>query len=123
MSNLSCSRKFWCIPRRDRDSVYLSTVSLSAHSVARSVSQLSDKNEHLTGGVIFKGVDNVINKKNPRWKNLNSINNDGGENICGENKGLVALVSKAVDNDDSKSLILHCITHLQLLCQKRLDMS
>ncbi|GFS59142.1 proteinral transcription factor ii-i repeat domain-containing protein 2a [Trichonephila inaurata madagascariensis] len=54
-----------------------------------------------TGADIFKGVENVINKKNLRWRNLKSITTDGGKN-----KGVVALVSKAVENDGgSKPLV------------------
>ncbi|GFY77278.1 general transcription factor II-I repeat domain-containing protein 2 [Trichonephila inaurata madagascariensis] len=44
--------------------------------------------------------------------------------MCGKNKGVVALVSKAVENDGgSKPLVLHCIIHQQSLCGKCLDMS
>ncbi|GFS46095.1 general transcription factor II-I repeat domain-containing protein 2 [Trichonephila inaurata madagascariensis] len=44
--------------------------------------------------------------------------------MCGKNKGLVAFVSKAVENDGgSKPLVLHCIIHQQSLCGKCLDMS
>ena len=61
---------------------------------------------------IFKGVENAINKKNLRWKNLKFITTDGGRNMCGKNKGVVALVSEAVENNGgSKSLVLHCIIH------------
>ncbi|GFS39833.1 general transcription factor II-I repeat domain-containing protein 2B [Trichonephila inaurata madagascariensis] len=35
-----------------------------------------------TGADIFKGVENAINKKNLRWRNLKSITTDGGKNIC-----------------------------------------
>ncbi|GFS55224.1 general transcription factor II-I repeat domain-containing protein 2 [Trichonephila inaurata madagascariensis] len=77
-----------------------------------------------TGADIFKGVENAINKKNLRWRNLKSIITDGGQNMCGKNKGVVALVSKAVENDGgSKPLVLHCIIHQQSLCGKCLDMS
>ncbi|GFY62360.1 general transcription factor II-I repeat domain-containing protein 2 [Trichonephila inaurata madagascariensis] len=77
-----------------------------------------------TGADIFKGVENAINKKNLRWRNLKSITTDGGKNMCGKNKGVVALVSKAVENDGgSKPLVLHCIIHQQSLCGKCLDMS
>ncbi|GFY78101.1 uncharacterized protein TNIN_9991 [Trichonephila inaurata madagascariensis] len=63
-------------------------------------------------------------KKNLRWRNLKSITTDGGKNMCGKNKGVVALVSKAVENDGgSKPLVLHCIIHQQSLCGKCLDMS
>jgi hypothetical protein len=56
-------------------------------------------------------------KKYLRWKNLKSITTDGGKNMCGKNKGVVALVSKAVENDvGSKPLVLHCIIHQQSLC-------
>ncbi|CAG9793542.1 unnamed protein product [Diatraea saccharalis] len=53
-----------------------------------------------TGEAILKEVENAVNKKNLRWKNLKSITTDGGKNMCGKNKGVVALVSKAVENDD-----------------------
>lgn len=78
-----------------------------------------------TGADIFKGVKNVINEKNLQWKNLQSTT-DGGKNVCGINKGVVARVSKyvAVENDGgSKSLVLHCIIHQQSLYGTWLDMS
>ncbi|GFY79150.1 general transcription factor II-I repeat domain-containing protein 2 [Trichonephila inaurata madagascariensis] len=57
--------------------------------------------------------------RNLRYRNLKSITTDGGIN-----KGVVALVSKAVENDGgSKPLVLHCIIHQQSLCGKCLDMS
>ena len=71
-------------------------------------------------GNIFKGVEYAIN----RWKNLKSITTDGGKNMCDRNIGVVAFVSKAVENDGgSKPLVLHCIIHQQSLCGKCLDMS
>ncbi|UYV67839.1 EPM2AIP1 [Cordylochernes scorpioides] len=77
-----------------------------------------------TGTDIFKGVEMAINKKNLRWKNLKCITTDGGKNMSGKDKGVVALVSKAVENDGgSKPLVLHCIIHQQSLCGKCLDMS
>ncbi|UYV81096.1 EPM2AIP1 [Cordylochernes scorpioides] len=77
-----------------------------------------------TGTDIFKGVEMAINKKNLRWKNLKCITTDGGKNMSGKDKGVVALVSKAVENDGgSKPLVLHCILHQQSLCGKCLDMS
>ncbi|GFY73356.1 general transcription factor II-I repeat domain-containing protein 2 [Trichonephila inaurata madagascariensis] len=77
-----------------------------------------------TGEDISNGVDNVINKKNLRWKNLKSITTDGVKNMCGKNKGVVTLVSKAVENvGGSKPIVLHCIIHQQSLCGKCLDMS
>ncbi|UYV72933.1 EPM2AIP1 [Cordylochernes scorpioides] len=77
-----------------------------------------------TGTDIFKGVEMAINKKNLRWKNLKCITTDGGKNLSGKDKGVVALVSKAVENDGgSKPLVLHCIIHQQSLCRKCLDMS
>ncbi|UYV64743.1 EPM2AIP1 [Cordylochernes scorpioides] len=77
-----------------------------------------------TGTDIFKGVEMPINKKNLRWKNLKCITTDGGKNMSGKDKGVVALVSKAVENDGgSKPLVLHCIIHQQSLCGKCLDMS
>ncbi|UYV63476.1 hypothetical protein LAZ67_2004175 [Cordylochernes scorpioides] len=69
-----------------------------------------------TGTDIFKGVEMAINKKNLRWKNLKCITTDGGKNMSGKDKGVVALVSKAVENDGgSKPLVLHCIIHQQSL--------
>ncbi|XP_050500946.1 general transcription factor II-I repeat domain-containing protein 2B-like [Diabrotica virgifera virgifera] len=77
-----------------------------------------------TGIDIFKGVEMAINKKNLRWKNLKCITTDGGKNMSGKDKAVVALVSKAVENDGgSKPLALHCIIHQQSLCGKCLDMS
>ncbi|XP_071037830.1 general transcription factor II-I repeat domain-containing protein 2-like [Parasteatoda tepidariorum] len=77
-----------------------------------------------TGTDIFKGVEMAINQKNLRWKNLKCITTDGGKNMSGKDKGVVALVSKAVENDGgSKPLVLHCIIHQQSLCGKCLDMS
>ena len=77
-----------------------------------------------TGTDIFKGVEMAINQKNLRWKNLKCITTDGGKIMSGKDKGLVALVSKAVENDGgSKPLVLHCIIHQQSLCGKCLDMS
>ncbi|UYV82063.1 EPM2AIP1 [Cordylochernes scorpioides] len=77
-----------------------------------------------TGTDIFKGVEMAINKKNLRWKNLKCITTDGGKNMSGKDKGVIALVSKAVENDGgSKPLVLHCIIHQQSLCGKCLDMS
>ncbi|UYV82126.1 EPM2AIP1 [Cordylochernes scorpioides] len=77
-----------------------------------------------TGTDIFKGVEMAINKKNLRWKNLKCITTDGGKNMSGKDKGVVALVSKAVENDGgSKPLVLHCIIHQQSLCGKCLDIS
>ncbi|GFQ66067.1 SCAN domain-containing protein 3 [Trichonephila clavata] len=77
-----------------------------------------------TGRDIFKGVEMAINQKNLRWKNLKCITTDGGKNMSGKDKGVVALVSKAVENDGgSKPLVLHCIIHQQSLCGKCLDMS
>ncbi|GFY78348.1 general transcription factor II-I repeat domain-containing protein 2 [Trichonephila inaurata madagascariensis] len=68
------------------------------------------------GADIFKGVENAINKKNLRWRNLKSITTDEDKNMCGKNKGVVAFVSKAVENDGgSKPLVLHCIIHQQSL--------
>ncbi|GFR21235.1 proteinral transcription factor ii-i repeat domain-containing protein 2a [Trichonephila clavata] len=65
-----------------------------------------------TGRDIFKGVEMAINQKNLRWKNLKCITTDGGKNMSGKDKGVVALVSKAVENDGgSKPLVLHCIIH------------
>ncbi|GFQ80118.1 general transcription factor II-I repeat domain-containing protein 2 [Trichonephila clavata] len=52
-----------------------------------------------TGRDIFKGVEMAINQKNLRWKNLKCITTDGGKNMSGKDKGVVALVSKAVEND------------------------
>lgn len=75
-----------------------------------------------TGTDIFKGVEMAINQKNLRWKNLKCITTDGGKNMSGKDKGVVALVSKAVENDGgSKPLVLHCIIHQQSLCGKCLD--
>ncbi|KAK4877398.1 hypothetical protein RN001_009904 [Aquatica leii] len=75
-----------------------------------------------TGEDIFKGVENAVHKSNLKWKNLKSITTDGGKNMCGINKEVVALVSKAVENDGgSKPLIVHCIIHQQ--CAKCLVMS
>lgn len=37
--------------------------------------------------------------KNLRWKNLKSITNEGGKNICSKNTGLIAFVLKTVEND------------------------
>ncbi|GFQ93767.1 general transcription factor II-I repeat domain-containing protein 2B [Trichonephila clavata] len=66
----------------------------------------------------------AINQKNLRWKNLKYITTDGGKNMSGKDKGVVALVSKAVENDGgSKPLVLHYIIHQQSLCGKCLDMS
>ncbi|XP_071037130.1 general transcription factor II-I repeat domain-containing protein 2B-like [Parasteatoda tepidariorum] len=48
-----------------------------------------------TGTDIFKGVEMAINQKNLRWKNLKCITTDGGKNMSGKDKGVVALVSKA----------------------------
>ncbi|UYV61751.1 EPM2AIP1 [Cordylochernes scorpioides] len=77
-----------------------------------------------TGTDIFKGVEMAINKKNLRRKNLKCITTDGGKNMSGKDKGVVVLVSKAVENDGgSKPLVLHCIIHQQSLCGKCLDMS
>ncbi|GFQ99430.1 general transcription factor II-I repeat domain-containing protein 2 [Trichonephila clavata] len=77
-----------------------------------------------TGRDIFKGVEMAINQKNLRWKNLKCITTDGGKNMSGKDKVVVALVSKAVENDGgSKPLVLHCIIHQQSLCGKCLDMS
>ncbi|GFR29977.1 SCAN domain-containing protein 3 [Trichonephila clavata] len=77
-----------------------------------------------TGRDIFKGVEMAINQKNLRWKNLKCITTDGGKNMSGKDKGVVDLVSKAVENDGgSKLLVLHCIIHQQSLCGKCLDMS
>ncbi|UYV84513.1 EPM2AIP1 [Cordylochernes scorpioides] len=50
-----------------------------------------------TGTDIFKGVEMAINKKNLRWKNLKCITTDGGKNMSGKDKGVVALVSMAVE--------------------------
>ncbi|GFR09672.1 general transcription factor II-I repeat domain-containing protein 2 [Trichonephila clavata] len=52
-----------------------------------------------TGRDIFKGVEMAINQKNLRWKNLKCITTDGGKNMSGKDKGVVAIVSKAVEND------------------------
>ncbi|GFR25913.1 general transcription factor II-I repeat domain-containing protein 2 [Trichonephila clavata] len=72
-----------------------------------------------TGRDIFKGVKMAINQKNLRLKNLKCITTDGGKNMSGKDKGVVALVSKAVENDGgSKPLVLHSIIH-----QQSLDMS
>ncbi|KAK4871623.1 hypothetical protein RN001_015747 [Aquatica leii] len=77
-----------------------------------------------TGEDIFKGVENAVQKSNLKWKNLKSITTDGGKNMCGINKGVVALVLKTVKNDGgSKPLIVRCIIHQQSLCAKCLDMS
>ncbi|XP_042897913.1 general transcription factor II-I repeat domain-containing protein 2-like [Parasteatoda tepidariorum] len=77
-----------------------------------------------TGTDIFKGVEMAINQKNLRWKNLKCITTDGGKNMSGKDKGVVALVSKAVENDGgSKPLVLYCIIHQQSLCGKCFDMS
>nr|CAI5833565.1 unnamed protein product [Callosobruchus analis] len=66
----------------------------------------------------------AINQKNLRWKNLKCITTDGGKNMSGKDKGVVALVSKAAENDGgSKPFVLHCIIHQQSLCGKCLDMS
>ncbi|XP_056636851.1 general transcription factor II-I repeat domain-containing protein 2-like [Diorhabda sublineata] len=77
-----------------------------------------------TGTDIFKGVGMAINQKNLRWKNLKCITTDGGKNMSGKDKGVVALISKVVENDGgSKPLVLHCIIHQQSLCGKFSDMS
>ncbi|XP_071037122.1 protein FAM200A-like [Parasteatoda tepidariorum] len=66
----------------------------------------------------------ATNQKNLRWKNLKCITTDGSKNMSGKDKGVVSLVSKAVENDGgSKPLVLHCIIHQQSLCGKCLDMS
>jgi hypothetical protein len=48
-----------------------------------------------TGEDVFKGVENAVQKNNLQWKNLKCITTDGDKNMCGKNKGVVALVSKA----------------------------
>lgn len=59
---------------------------------------------------ICERVENVIYKKNFWWKNLKCITNDTGKSD--KNKGAVALVSKAVEDDgDSKLLVLRCIDY------------
>ncbi|GFR28120.1 general transcription factor II-I repeat domain-containing protein 2 [Trichonephila clavata] len=71
-----------------------------------------------TGRDIFKGVEMAINQKNLQWKNLKCITTDGCKNMSGKDKGVVALVSKAVENEGgSKPLVLHCIIHQQSLCE------
>ncbi|GFQ93904.1 general transcription factor II-I repeat domain-containing protein 2 [Trichonephila clavata] len=66
-----------------------------------------------TGRDIFKGVEMAINQKNLRWKNLKCITTDGGKNMSGKDKGVVALVSKAVENDGgSKPYIVSFINSL-----------
>ena len=77
-----------------------------------------------TGEDIFRGVEKAIKKRNLRWKNLKSITTDGGKNMCGKNRGVVALVSETIENiGGSKPLVFHCIIHQQSLCGKCLDMS
>jgi hypothetical protein len=77
-----------------------------------------------TGEDVFKGVENAVQKNNLQWKNLKCITTEGGKNMCGKNKGVVALVSKTVENDSgSKPLMVYCIIHQQSLCAKCLDMS
>ena len=77
-----------------------------------------------TGTDIFKGVEMAINQKNLRWKNMKCITTDGGKNTSGKDKGVLALVSKAVENGGgSKPLVSHCILHQQSLCGKYLDLS
>ncbi|GFQ75427.1 general transcription factor II-I repeat domain-containing protein 2 [Trichonephila clavata] len=49
-----------------------------------------------TGRDSFEGVEMAINQKNLRWKNLKYITTDGGKNMSGKDKGVVALVSKKV---------------------------
>lgn len=52
------------------------------------------------------------------------ISTDGGKNMCGKNKGVVAVVSKALENDGgSKLLTVHCIIYQQSLSGRFLDMS
>ncbi|KAL7645539.1 UNVERIFIED_CONTAM: hypothetical protein RMT77_003925 [Armadillidium vulgare] len=66
----------------------------------------------------------LFRKNNLQLKNLKCITADCSKNMCEKNKGVVAVVSKAVENDcGSKLLILHCIIHQQSLCGKCLDMS
>ncbi|CAH1107975.1 unnamed protein product [Psylliodes chrysocephalus] len=77
-----------------------------------------------TGEDILRELKMPLIKKNLRWKNLKSFTTDRGKNMCGKNKGVVALVSKAVENvGGSNPLVLHCIIHQQSLCGKCLDMS
>lgn len=57
-------------------------------------------------------------------ENLKSVIIDGGKNMCGKNKEVVALVSKTVEIDGGlKPLVLHYIIHQQSLCRKCFDMS
>ncbi|UYV79810.1 EPM2AIP1 [Cordylochernes scorpioides] len=118
----------------------LKTVSMSANTVARRVeniaenisSQLFDKNGHVewfslaldestdvsdTAQVLIyiRGVDKSY-EVHEELLDMYSIH--------GTTTGVVALVSKAVENDGgSKPLVLHCIIHQQTLCGKCLDMS
>ncbi|UYV69078.1 EPM2AIP1 [Cordylochernes scorpioides] len=118
----------------------LKTVSMSANTVARRVeniaenisSQLFDKNGHVewfslaldestdvsdTAQVLIyiRGVDKSY-EVHEELLDMYSIH--------GTTTGVVALVSKAVENDGgSKPLVLHCIIHQQSLCGKCLDMS
>ncbi|UYV76589.1 EPM2AIP1, partial [Cordylochernes scorpioides] len=55
-----------------------------------------------TGTDIFKGVEMAINKKNLRWKNLKCITTDGGKNMSGKDKGVVALVMEKKRKIDSE---------------------
>ncbi|UYV68887.1 EPM2AIP1 [Cordylochernes scorpioides] len=118
----------------------LKTLSMSANTVARRVeniaenisSQLFDKNGHVewfslaldestdvldTAQVLIyiRGVDKSY-EVHEELLDMYSIH--------GTTTGVVALVSKAVENDGgSKPLVLHCIIHQQSLCEKCLDMS
>ncbi|UYV75703.1 EPM2AIP1 [Cordylochernes scorpioides] len=110
----NCSSRRNCPEKRSNKSYEVHEELLDMYSIHGTT----------TGTDIFKGVEMAINKKNLRWKNLKCIITDGGKNMSGKDKGVVALVSKAVENDGgSKPLVLHCFIHQQSLCGKFLDMS
>ncbi|XP_056639748.1 general transcription factor II-I repeat domain-containing protein 2-like [Diorhabda sublineata] len=70
-------------------------VSDKSYEVHKELLDMYSIHGTTTGTDIFKGVEMAINQKNLRWKNC--ITTDGGKNMSGKDKGVVALVS--VKND------------------------
>lgn len=71
---------------------------------------------------MFLKETKTCSENNLQLKSLKCITTDGSKNKCGRNKGVVSLVSNAVEND-SDSKPLYIAYSLAVLCLIILDLS
>lgn len=72
---------------------------------------------------IFQQLEKCMNSMKLTWEKLAGLTTDGASAMCGEKKGLVALVRKKIElNYPGTLTIYHCILHQEALCGKVLKM-